>query len=85
MVILRIIDHKFFVLNNISKLYDDLNNDVFNSLDDGNYNTTVNNRAYDCKNAEKILLKIITRKISKNQAGKLYDDLIKAGIAALEE
>ena len=60
-------------------------NDVFNSLDDGNYNTTVNNRAYDCKNAEKILLKIITRKISKNQAGKLYDDLIKAGIAALEE
>ena len=59
--------------------------DIANSLDDGNYETTVNNQKYDLKDAEKCLLEITSRKISKIEAFKLYDDLIKGDIAVLKE
>ena len=35
---------------------------------------------YNLKNAEKFLLEIITRKISKNEACELYNNLIKPSI-----
>ena len=47
--------------------------DVVDSLVIEDYKTTVNNRRYDLKNAEKFLLKIISRKISKNEALELHD------------
>ena len=36
------------------------------------------------KNAEKYLLEIITKKISKNEARKLYNDLMKPDVDALK-
>ena len=53
------------------------------NLDDDNYETTVNNHRYDLRNAEKFLLEVTTRKITKNEAYELYNDLIKGDIAAL--
>ena len=40
------------------------------------FQTTVNKRKYDLKNAEKYLLKIIIKKISRNEVLKLYNSLI---------
>ena len=51
--------------------------DVVNNLDDNNYKTTVNNHAYNLKNAEKFSLEITLKKINENEARELYDDLIK--------
>ena len=59
--------------------------DVADNLDDENYKTTVNNRKYNLRNTENFLLEITTKIDSKNEALKLYDDLIKEDIAALEK
>ena len=59
--------------------------DVVDNLDDENYKTTVNNRKYNLRNIENFLLEITTKIDSKNEALKLYDDLIKEDIAALEK
>ena len=59
--------------------------DVVDNLDDENYKTTVNNRKYNLRNTENFLLEITTKIDSKNEALKLYDDLIKEDIAALEK
>ena len=59
--------------------------DVVNNLDDKDYQTTVDKRKYDFKNAEKYLLEIIIKKISENDALKLYNSLIKPEVAALEK
>ena len=50
--------------------------DVFDHLDNMDFQTTVNKRKYDLKNAEKYLLKIIIKKISRNEVLKLYNSLI---------
>ena len=48
-----------------------------NNLDNQDYKTTVNNRRYDLKNAEKCLLEIIAKKISQNESRELFSSLIK--------
>ena len=40
---------------------------------------------YDLENAEKFLLEIINKKITENEARKLYNNLIEPDIAALEK
>ena len=61
-------------LNEISKLswinlsrenFNSLIKDVVDNLDNADYKTTVNNRRYDLKNKEQLLLEIITKKIVK--------------------
>ena len=37
----------------------------------------INNDKYDLENAENFLQKIVTKKISKNDARELYENLIK--------
>ena len=59
-------------------------NHVVDNLDDKNYQTTVYKGKYDLKNAEKYLLEIITKKISKDEARKLYNDLMKSDVDALK-
>ena len=46
--------------------------DVADNLDKKDYKITVNNADYNLENAEKYLLEIITKKISKNEALELY-------------
>ena len=53
--------------------------DVVNNLDDKDCQTKINNGNYDFynfKNAETFLLKIVTKKISKDEAHELYGNLI---------
>ena len=50
--------------------------EVVDNLDNNDFQTTVNKRKYDWNNAEKYLLKIIIKKISKNEALELYNSLI---------
>ena len=54
--------------------------DVVNNLDNNNYQTTISNNKYDLKNAEQFLLKIVTKKINKNEEHKLYKNLIEPKI-----
>ena len=51
--------------------------DVADNLDDKGNKTRVNNVDYDLKDAENNLLEIITKTLSKNEAHKLFDSLIK--------
>ena len=51
--------------------------DVVNNLDNKDYQTMINNDKYDLENAENFLQKIVTKKISKNDARELYENLIK--------
>ena len=69
-------------LNEISKTlwinlsrenFSSLIEDVVDSLVIEDYKTTVNNRRYDLKNAEKFLLEIISRKFSQNEALELHN------------
>ena len=57
--------------------------DVANNLDNEDCKTTVGGSTYDLKNSETFLLEIINKKISKNEARKLYNNLIKPDIDAL--
>ena len=66
------------------KKIDLLIKDVVNNLDNKDYKTTVNNRRYDLKNAETFLVEIITKKITGNEACKLYNNLIKPDIVYLK-
>ena len=57
--------------------------DVVNNLDNNNYQTTISNNKYDLKNVEQFLLKIVTEKINKNEAHKLYKNLIEPKVYEL--
>ena len=63
--------------------FNSLIKDVVDNLDNEDYKNTANNRRYDLKNAEKILLEILTNKISKNEARKLFSILIKPDVDTL--
>ena len=58
--------------------------DVLNNLDNKDYQTKINNDNYDLKNAEQVLLKIVTKKISKNEAHELYKILIEPKVDKLK-
>ena len=59
--------------------------DIANNLDDKDYQTAADKRNCDLKTAENFLLEITTKKISKVEARKLYNDLIKPDVDALEQ
>ena len=58
--------------------------DVLNNLDNKDYQTKINNDNYDLKNVEQVLLKIVTKKISKNEAHELYKILIEPKVDKLK-
>ena len=58
--------------------------DVVNNLDNKDYQTKINNDNYDLKNAEQVLRKIVTKKISKNEAHELYKILIEPKVDKLK-
>ena len=54
-------------------------------MNNDQFETTINKNVYDLKNAKKFLVKITTQKINKNEAHKLYSDLITLDITELRE
>ena len=63
--------------------FDSLIQDVYNNLNNDEFKTTVDKKAYDLKNAKRFLVKITTHKISEKYALKLDSDLIIPDITAL--
>ena len=59
--------------------------DIANNLDDKDYQTAADKRNCGLRNAENFLLEITTKKVSKAEARKLYNDLIKPDVDALEQ
>ena len=59
--------------------------DFVNNIDDKDYQTTVDKRKYDLKNAEKYLMEIIIKKISEKEALELYNSLIKPEVTAIDK
>ena len=57
--------------------------DVVNNLDNKDDQPTISNNKYDLKNAEKLLLEIVTKKINGNEAHKLYENLIEPKVIEL--
>ena len=58
--------------------------DVYNNLNNNEFKSTVNKKAYDLKNAKDFLEKIIIQKISEKDVKKLYSDLITSDITKLK-
>ena len=58
--------------------------DVYNNLNNNEFKSTVNKKAYDLKNAKDFLEKIIIQKISEKDAKKLYSDLITSDVTKLK-
>ena len=84
---------KYLNLNEMSKplwikiskdCFISLTKDVNDKLDNKVYQTKVSVNNYNLKNAEEYLQELITKKISKDEALKPYNDLIKPGVDALK-
>ena len=65
--------------------FDLLIQDVYNNLNNDEFKTTVDKKAYDLKNAKKFLVKITTQKISEKEAHELYSNLITPDIIELKK
>ena len=57
--------------------------DVVNNLDNKNYQTMIINNRYDLTNVEQFLPEIVTKKFSKNEAHKPYENLIEPKVIEL--
>ena len=57
--------------------FDLLTEDVYNNLNNHEFKTTAEKKAFDLKNAKKFLCETTTKKISSNKTRKVYDELIK--------
>ena len=54
------------------KDFDILIQDVYNNLNNGEFKTTIDKKAYDLENPKILLVKITTQKISKKKAHELH-------------
>ena len=64
--------------------FDSLIQDVYSNLNNNEFKTTVNKKAYGWKNVKTFLEKITTQKIGEENAKELYSDLITPEITELE-
>ena len=67
------------------KEFDELTRNIYNNQDNNDFKFTINRKTYDLKNAKLFWTEVITRKITKNAAKKLYDKLIQKDIDTLEK
>ena len=66
------------------KYLNSLIKDVVNNLDNKDYKTSADGDDYDLKNADNFLLVIVTKKLSRDDALKLYNNLINSNIDSLK-
>ena len=64
--------------------FDELTSDIYDNQNNKDFIITINKKTYDLKNAKKIWAKVTTNKISKNEAEKLYKELIQKDTDPLE-
>ena len=64
--------------------FDELTSDIYNNQNNKDFKITINKKTYDLKNGKDFWTKVTTSKISRNEAKKLYNELIETDIDALE-
>ena len=69
----------WFIINKPE--FDELTNDIYNNQNNKDFKITIK---YDLKNAKHFWAKVTTSTISRNEAKKLYKELIQKDIDALE-
>ena len=66
------------------KEFEELTGDIYNNQDNNDFKFTINRKIYDLKNAKKFRTDVTTRKTTKSEAKKLYNELIQKDIDTLE-
>ena len=66
------------------KEFEELTRDIYNNQDNNNFKIIIIKRTYDLKNGKIFWMEVTTRKISKSEVEKLYNELIQRDIDALE-
>ena len=64
--------------------FDKLTSDIYDNENNKDFKITINEKTYDLKNTNKFWTKITKSNISKNEAKKLYKELIQKDFDALE-
>ena len=64
--------------------FEELTSDIYNNQNNKDFKITINKKTYDLKNAKKIWTKMTKSKISRNEAKRLYKELIQKDLDALE-
>ena len=64
--------------------FDKLISDIYDNENNKDFKITINEKTYDLKNTNKYWTKITKSNISKNEAKKLYKELIQKDFDALE-
>ena len=57
--------------------FEELTSDIYDNQNNRDFKITINKKPYDLKNAKKVWTKITKSEISRNQAKKLYEELIQ--------
>ena len=57
--------------------FEELTSDIYDNQNNRDFKITINKKPYDLKNAKKVWTKITKSEISRNQAKKLYKELIQ--------
>ena len=65
------------------KEFEELTRDTNNNQDNNNFKIIENKRTYDLKNAKKNWMEVTTRKTTKSEAKKLYNELVQEDVDAL--
>ena len=64
--------------------FDELTCNIYNNQNNKDFKITIDKRTYDLKNTKKFWTKVTTGKISRNEAKKLYKELMQKDIDTLE-
>ena len=64
--------------------FDELTSNIYNNQNNKDFKITINKKTYDLKNTKKVWTKITKNEISRNEAKKLYKELIQKDIDALK-
>ena len=65
--------------------FDELTRDIYDNQNNKDFKITIDKKTYDLKNAKKNWTKITRSKISRNEAKKIFKDLIQKDIDALQK
>ena len=66
------------------KEFEELTRNIYNNQDNTDFKIIINRRTYDLKNAKNFWTELTTRKTTKSEAKKLYNELIQKDIDTLE-
>ena len=64
--------------------FDKLKSNIYDNQINKDFKITMNKKTYDLKNAKNFWIKVTTSKISRNEAKKLYKELIQKDFDVLE-